>query len=246
MTLRDLHTHTVFSDGKNTPEEMAAAALELGMTELGFSDHSYTFFDESYCIPREKIQSYRDTVCALKEAYHGRLSILCGIEQDFYSAESTAGFDYVIGSVHYILADGVYIPVDETPQILLDAAQANFGGDIYALIEAYFATVRQVVARTNADIIGHIDLIRKFNRGGQLFDETHPRYRDAAFSCADALLKTGRPFEINTGAISRGYQDTPYPSAELLRYIRTHGGRTILSSDSHSRDTLCFEFDKYL
>lgn len=242
--MRDFHVHTVFSDGKNTPEEMVLAAMEKGMSAIGFSDHSYTFFDESYCIPKEKIVPYRTEIHRLKEKYRGRIDIFCGIEQDFFSTEATQGYDYVIGSVHYLKVENTYIPVDETPEILLDAAREHFGGDLYALIALYFAEAAQVVEKTGADIIGHFDLIRKFNRGQKLFSESHPRYLAAARAAADRLLQTGKPFEINTGAISRGYQDEAYPSDAMIAYLQERGARLIPSSDSHSAQTLCFGFEK--
>ena len=46
----DLHTHTSFCDGKNSPEEMVRSAVEKGFDVLGFSGHSYTPFDETYCM----------------------------------------------------------------------------------------------------------------------------------------------------------------------------------------------------
>ena len=55
----------------------------------------------------------------------------------------------------------------------------------------------------------------------------------------------GVPFEINTGAISRGYQDNPYPSETVIKMIKERGGKFILNSDSHSVDTIAFEFDKW-
>ena len=58
MMLSDFHVHTTFSDGKHTPEEMILSAVEKGMTAIGFSDHSYTAFDESYCIAKEKQTQY--------------------------------------------------------------------------------------------------------------------------------------------------------------------------------------------
>jgi len=240
MTRADLHVHTNFSDGKNSPEEVVLAAIEKGLTRLGFSDHSYTFFDESYCIPRRRIAEYADTIAALKEKYADKIEILCGIEQDYYSDEPSEGYDYVIGSVHYIKCGRKYIPVDETAEILKKAARRRFNGDIYALIEEYYRTVAQVVEKTGADIIGHFDLITKFNEGGALFDESHPRYIAAWQSAAKKLLQSGKPFEINTGAISRGYRRAPYPAMPILSFILENGGSVIVSSDSHSADTLCY------
>ena len=74
----------------------------------------------------------------------------------------------------------------------------------------------------------------------------HPRYVKAWQDAADVLLKTGKPFEINTGAISRGYRTEAYPSKEIRDYIRAHGGKLILSSDSHQKDTIAYRFKDYL
>jgi len=238
----DLHVHTSFSDGKNSPEEMVLSAIAKGMKCLGFSDHSYTAFDEDYCMPKERIEEYRACISALKEKYAGQIEILCGIEQDVFSEESTEGYDYVIGSAHYIHVNGEYVSVDHREDILLNAAERHFGGDLIALAEEYWRTVGETVERTGADIIGHLDLITKFNEGGKLFDEADPCYRAAAFAAVDKLLTSGKAFEINTGAISRGYRTKPYPAAFLQEYILKNGGRLIYSSDSHSADTLMFQF----
>lgn len=240
--MTDLHVHTTFSDGRSTPEEMVQAAIAKGMTTLGFSDHSYTHFDTAYCIPKEKIPAYRAEIEALKAQYAGQIEILCGIEQDFYSEESTEGYDYVIGSVHYVKAGGKYLPVDESRQALLRAVQEAFSGDFYALAEAYYQTVALVAEKLQPTIIGHFDLISKFNEDGKLFDETHPRYIAAWQAAADRLLKAEIPFEINTGAVSRGYRTAPYPAAPIREYLANRGARFLWSSDSHRADTLCFGF----
>ena len=67
--LRDFHTHTIYSDGGNTPEEMVLAAIDRGLECIGFSDHSYTFFDESYCMKLEAIPEYIAEIAGLKEKY---------------------------------------------------------------------------------------------------------------------------------------------------------------------------------
>lgn len=233
MKRQDLHTHTTYSDGKNTPEEMILAAADEGLDTIGISDHSYTSIDENYCIKKEKIAGYVAEISALKEKYKGKIEVLCGIEQDYFSDEPTDMFDYAIGSVHYIKAGGEYIPVDESAEILKKAADKYFGGDMYALVEEYYRLEADVIRKTNADIIGHFDLITKFQEQTPLFDERNPRYISAWKKACDNLLKTKKPFEINTGAISRGYRTTPYPSEEIRQYILENNGTLILSSDSH-------------
>lgn len=242
--MTDLHVHTTFSDGKNTPEEVVLAAIAKGMTSLGFSDHSYTPFDTSYCIPKEQLRAYRDTITGLKEQYAHQIQLRLGIEQDLYAEDDTDGYDYVIGSVHYVKAGEAYLPVDESRDILVAGAEKYFGGDLYALAEAYFAAVSQVAEVLQPDIIGHFDLISKFNENGNLFDETHPRYVAAWQAAADKLLQSGIPFEINTGAVSRGYRTTPYPAAPIRAYLADRGAKFLWSSDSHRADTLCFGFPK--
>ncbi len=241
--LRDYHVHTVFSDGEDTPEAVAEAAYRRGFTELGFSDHSHTDFDLSYCMHRAKYPEYRARIQALKEAYAGKLTIFCGIEQDGFSEEPTDEFDYVIGSLHYLRIGGETVEVDGSADILKAAAEQHFGGDILCVTECYYETLAERIPRTKPDLIGHFDLISKFNEGDTLFPSSDERYRKAWQAAADALLALHVPFEVNTGAMSRGYRTKPYPSAEMLRYLAERGGKFLLSSDSHSAGTLGFAFE---
>ena len=242
MNLCDLHIHTTYCDGKNTPEEIVLEAIRKNMNKIGFSAHSYTYFDESYCIKKEKIQAYKDEISRLKEKYRGKIEILCGIEQDFYSKEPTDGYDYVIGSVHYLKIGDEFVPIDENADYLCEAVKKYYCGDFYFMAEDYFSTVSKI---KNAQIIGHFDLITKFNEGFCLFDERNERYINACKNTLDILLQQNVLFEINTGAISRGYRSVPYPSKYVLDYIQKNGGRTILSSDCHEKSTLMFDFEKY-
>lgn len=244
MITKDLHTHTVYSDGANTPEEMVLAALAEELDTIGISDHSYTAFDTSYCMKEEDIPRYLSELRYLRAAYYDRIHVLCGIEQDYYSDCPTDDYDYVIGSVHYLRCGEDYVPVDESPEILEGAVEKYFGGDIYALCEAYYQTVADVVKRTGCDIIGHFDLVMKFNENSALFDAHDPRYVAAWQAAADALLPYGVPFEINTGAVARGYRTQPYPSDEIAAYILDRGGRLVLSSDAHCVENVAYGFDE--
>ena len=241
---RDLHVHSVYSDGKNTPEEIVAAAIALGLEEIAVTDHSYTWFDESYCIKKDAQNAYIDEISALKARYSDKIRILCGIEQDYYSEEPTDRFDFVVGSVHYIKCGEQFVEVDHLSEAR-ECIAGYFGGDSDAYAEKYFSTLSDVCRRTGCDIIGHFDLITKFCERETLFDTESPRYIAAWKGAVDELLKYGKPFEINTGAISRGYRTSPYPSMAQIDYIKSHGGRLVLSSDAHSILNLCSEFEKY-
>ncbi len=245
MIRRDFHTHTTYCDGRSTAEEMVQAAIVRGMDCIGFSGHALTTFDTEWCMSPEGMQAYAAEISCLKDRYAGRIRILCGAEWDFYSDGPEDGIEYKIGSVHYIEKNGVRTNIDESPEQLKRLCQEWFDGDFYALAESYYANVGAVLDRTGADIIGHFDLVTKFNEGHALFDETHPRYRAAWQQAADRLLTYGKPFEINTGAMSRGWRTAPYPSAEIMEYISARGGCFILSSDSHSTDILLYGFEEW-
>ncbi len=245
MCKSDFHIHTTFSDGVSTPEEIVLSAIDKGMKEIGFSDHSFTLFDKSYCIKEHEINEYIECINKLKAQYSDKIKIHLGIEQDYYSDLDTENYDYIIGSVHYIKVLDTYIPVDESADILLNATNDYFNGNIYELIDAYYHNVADIINKTNADIIGHIDLITKFNENSCLFNENDERYKKAYKSACDSLLRHDKYFEINTGAISRGYRTSPYPSDSIYEYLKSKGAKFILSSDSHHKDTLCYKFDNF-
>lgn len=242
--LCDYHVHSVFSDGKDTPEEIVKTAIEKGFSEIGFSDHSYTDFDESYCIPKARLREYEECIRELSEKYKDRIKILFGVEQDYYSETPTDGYDYIIGSLHYVKVNDVYIPVDESPETLEKAAKEYFGGDMLSLCEEYYKTVAKVCEKTKCDMIGHFDLVTKYIEKKDLFSTESKRYRKAALDAASELLKSGKPFEINTGAISRGHRTTPYPQDFIMKYLSDNGAEFVLSSDSHRKENIGYYFDK--
>lgn len=221
---------------------MVKAAMEKGLTRIGFVAHSYTFFDESYCIKKERIPEYKKEIAYLRHRYAGKIDILCGIEQDLYSTESTVGYDFVIGSVHYIKKNGVYLDTDDTKEKLCGIVENTYGGDWYALCEDYY---REMAKLSVFDFVGHFDLITKFNEGNALFDEEHPRYKTAVLTALDAIAKPGTVFEINTGAVSRGYRSRPYPSPFILGELKKRQCGLILSSDAHTEEGVAFGFDRY-
>lgn len=246
MTDCDFHIHTNFCDGEDSAEDVVKAAIAKNMKRIGFSGHSYTSFDGTYCMTEKGTEEYRADIARLKEKYKGEIEIFCGIEQDFYADYPAEGFEYIIGSVHYLKKGEEYFEIDGSAEVLRTAAEKYYGGDVYKMAEEYFETVAEVVSKTGADIIGHFDLITKFNEVDPMFDEKNARYIAAYKKAVDALIPFDVPFEINTGAMSRGYRTAPYPSADILEYIRKKGGKTILSSDSHRKETLCYLFDDFI
>ncbi len=245
MILEDFHVHTNLCDGKNSAEEMVRAAIDLKMKRIGFSGHAYTSHDLSYCMSKSDMVEYYELISELKEKYRSKIEILCGLEMDYFSEKPEFETDYIIGSVHYVKKDEKYLDVDLDEESLKKSVLEFYNGDFFSFSADYFQLVGDIVSKTNADIIGHFDLVTKFNEGGKLFDTNNPEYIKMAEKTVDKLIAFGKPFEINTGAISRGYRSWAYPELFILKHIKEKGGRVILSSDSHSSNTLCYEFEKY-
>ena len=84
MIFANYHTHTTFCDGRDTPEQLVQEAIRLGCPALGFSGHSYAFYDAA-CMPKENIRPYQAEIRRLQSAYSGQIQILLGIEQEYYS-----------------------------------------------------------------------------------------------------------------------------------------------------------------
>ena len=69
--------------------------------------------------------------------------------------------------------------------------------------------------------------------------------RDTIETMADVLARTGRPVEVNTGGISRGWIDDAYPSERFRSILKKRGVRFVLTSDAHSAEALDCAFDRF-
>ena len=241
---QSIHNHTTFDDGKNSPEEMVLSALSLGLAGLGLTAHS-PMDGEFWTVKPERMAEYCAQLHRLRDEYAGRLNVWCGLEFDMTSDRKWLdGFDYVIASVHALeTARGLWA-LDDNRERSRRMIVIAFDGDRDAAAEAYFAKVREIARIGEADIVGHFDLITKFDEPEPLYDAASPRYRAAALDAMEALIRAGKIFEINTGAISRGYRTAPYPAPQLLNALREMGGRITITADAHSRENLTFAFDQ--
>lgn len=238
-----LHVHSRYVDGADTPAAMAEAALSAGLSSLGFSEHAFVpvpVVGEPCWMTPEATARYLAEVRALRKHYAGRLEIFVGLELDSYGYDTDydaaiAGqLDYRIGSVHMVPGSAGLFAVDESRAMLEREIEAAFGGDPLRLAARYYADVAAFAQRCRPDILGHIDLITKFDESGERFLENARAYRKLALEAVDAAIDAGCIIEINTGAIARGYRTTPYPRRFLLERVRERGGRITLSADAHS------------
>ncbi|MCL2124733.1 MAG: histidinol-phosphatase HisJ family protein [Oscillospiraceae bacterium] len=223
---------------------MVRAAISKGCSSFGFSGHSYAPFDIKGCMDPETTLRYAKEIGELKEIYSGQIELFTGIEREYHGDAVDINVDYTIGSVHYIKKGDAYISIDSSAEEFTSGCETFFNGDYYAMAEYYYDAASHVATETQADFIGHFDIFSKFNFGGSLFDESHPRYVGAALAAMDEIMKACNLFEVNTAPIFKYGKPEPYPSVRLLKALRERGGEVLITSDSHNAESICYMFDE--
>ena len=235
---QNLHTHTTYCDGIDTPEQMVLAAIEKGFDGIGFSGHSYMYYSNYVQMTPEKTEKYRAEVARLKEKYRDRIDIFCGLEYDMYSDIDQEGYDYLIGSVHYLRCGGEFVGFDRSAEEVRRVIDTYFDRDGMRYAKAYYSTLAELPKYGDFDIVGHFDIITKHSDNVKFFDESSERYRKYFLEAADALRGKIPLFEVNTGAIARGYRRDPYPTADIIRELKNMGFGVCITSDCHDARSL--------
>jgi len=250
----NFHTHTTWCDGVDSPETVVLSAIEKGFSAIGFSSHaSFPEVSPTVMKPENGLR-YAEDVRLVQAKYADRIKVYLGVEADYIPGVTTPersryaelGLDYMIGSIHYVIAsDGGRVPVDHSPRELDGGITAHFQGSVEKFIRAYFRQQCEMVTEFDFDIVGHLDLVRKFNVKHPYFDESAAWYREELEKTADAVAASGKIVEVNTGAISRGWMNDAYPSQVFRDLLRIRGVRFVLSSDAHSAKTIDCSFDRF-
>src|SRR5208337_766440 len=242
------HTHTHHCDGHGEPREYAESALRKGMPRLGFSGHNVVPFPTDWTMPAARLGSYLRDVREVRDRYGGKLEIFLGMEVDFipgmtspiHPGLDSLDLDFVIGSVHFIgPSDGDHAwTVDGPLEEMDDAVRDGFGGDPRRLVERYYRLVAAMAETAAPEIFGHFDIVKKNNRDGRFFREEGAWYRAAVKRALDAVRKSGKILEINTGGVVRDTSGAFYPSPWILQEALEMGIPVIVSADAHRPEHL--------
>lgn len=237
--LQNLHMHSTYCDGKNSIKDTIEKAISLGFDSIGFSGHSTMPHKNSYSMTLEGEKNYKNDIEFLKKTYQDKIEVLMGIEYDLYSINDLSPYDYVIADVHHIKVKDTLIDMDvRTPETVQKIIDQYFDKNALSYARAFYETTAKLIELKKADIVGHFDIIEKHSEKANLFDVNSKEYRNYQLSALETVVKKIPVFEINTGAISRGYRTSPYPSLFILKELKRLGGQITISSDCHDNDFL--------
>ena len=110
--------------------------------------------------------------------------------------------------------------------------------------KSYYDALAQLPNYGDFDIIGHFDLITKHCETRKFFDMESKEYLNAVFDAMEALRGKIPFFELNTGAMARGYRTSPYPNILLLKQLKRLGFGAVITSDCHNKTMLDYKFDE--
>ena len=238
---QNLHTHTTYCDGRDTIEEMIIAACEKGFHSIGFSSHSVM---GGRSLSQHIIDDYKREIAVLKNKYADRIEVFCGLECEMRGDVDLSGFDYLIGAIHYFEFENELVSFERELQDAYAIIKQFFGGDGMAFAKFYYQELAKLPQYGSFDIIAHFDLITKYRERESLIDVTAKEYQWAAIEAAEQLAGKIPYFEINTGAMARGYRTSPYPDVFLLKELKRLGFGAIISTDCHDSTYLDYGYSQ--
>lgn len=236
--IADYHTHTALcKHAEGTLEEYVRRAADLGLDEIGCSEHvpMPDGFDAAHRMDMNRYyEEYAPAVGELKEKYRKRIIVRRGIEADFFPGTEEwirgfvkeNGFDYVIGSVHFIGEWGI-----DNPLFVHHYEER----DIDSTYEAYFEAIRRSARSGLFDIIGHCDLVKKF--GHRPKKDMTEILRETMKVIAENDLCV----EINTSGLRKPVKEI-YPSEDILALAKEFKIPLTLGSDAHSPEDVGRDF----
>ncbi|MCP4847462.1 MAG: histidinol-phosphatase HisJ family protein [Verrucomicrobiaceae bacterium] len=238
--LADYHMHTpLCRHAAGEPVEYARKAAEIGLGEIGFSDHSPAEENEfdDWRMLLEEFPEYLEGVSAARKAVP-ELTVRLGLEVDYLEhgepwiekLSSMTDYDYLIGSVHYI-APGWDI---DNPKWI-----GRWSGiaEIEEIWEAYWRLYTRCAGSGYFDFIAHPDLPKKF---GHKPEGDLRRFYEPAIEAASS---SGTAIEINTSGWHKDCAEQ-YPARQFLEIMNEAGVSLVISSDAHAPDDVGRDFER--
>jgi histidinol-phosphatase (PHP family) len=233
----DSHMHTpLCGHAVGAPEEYVEQAIRRGLSEIGFSDHAplVSHEDARYTMSRAQLPEYHRMMEEVRRRHPG-YAIKVGIEADYvpgFERETKAildghPYDFVIGSVHFLDAWAFDDP----------AEQVRWKDkDVDTVYRDYYALLRRSAESGLFDVMGHVDLVKKFGQraSADLTDEIE--------ATARTFRRTGVTVEVNTSGLRKPVKEI-YPALDALSIYRRAGVPITFGSDAHEPGHVGADFD---
>lgn len=240
----DLHSHSYFSfDSNNNLDDVANAAIEMGLNEIAITDHCDLYQSEvlgKLETPFEHDKAYEE-ICKLRDRYKDKIKITVGIEigqgteRPEFAKELLERHDYdmVIGSLHSLYRMPDFY--------LLDFSKIT-GKQCDLFLTQYFKEIEALVDWGNFDVLAHLTYpVRYINAGGHKVDLEHhiPQIK----IIFEKIIKKGIALEVNSSGYRQGL-DSPLPPYDILKLYREMGGELITTGgDAHRTEDIARFFD---
>lgn len=235
----DIHLHSKLC-GHATGElhQYVERAIALGIEAVGFAFHLPVAIphEGKVNVTRGELDTLAREVERLQVAYGEELPVLFGGEADYLpgSEDEIAAlvaaypFDHVIGSVHFIGQWAFDHPAE---------VAAYEGWDRRELYERYFALVCEAARSGLFDVVGHIDLVKKF---GHRLDGDWSELRDQV---CQTIRSRDLCVEINTAGFDKPVGEQ-YASEAFVQRLAELDVPICFGSDAHAPEQVGRYFDR--
>lgn len=232
LGLVDYHMHSILSDGKNSYEDMIKTAIEIGLDEVGFSDHVCLKTVPWAILPID-IPVMTEQIMELREKYSSQIKVRYGIEMDYfpgmeeeiYQTINQLPLDYIIGSVHFI-GDWNF----DTDKSLY----GKWSND--KLYHMYYELIQKASKSGLFDTIGHLDIIKKF----RVYPESDQS--ELIENTLKIIKENNLVVELNTGGLDRPCGELT-PSPIIVERCYHHHIPMTISSDAHQTSQVGRHFE---
>ncbi len=235
----DYHMHTpLCGHAVGEPREYAERAIAVGLQEIGFSDHAplLSHDDPKITMNMKQLPGYLEMIEAVRERFAGKLRIKIALEADYlpgYEEKTRAmlesyEYDYIIGSVHYIRRWAFDNPEE------MDRWNES---DVNKVYHTYFDLLRKSARSKLFNIMGHVDLVKKF--GHRATDDMTGEVEETA----KVFKECGVAVEINTAGLRKPVKEM-YPAPWMLKIYCKAGVPLTFGSDAHDPKDVGRDFDK--
>ena len=235
------HTHTQFCDGHAPMEEFVKAAIDHGMTHLGFTPHSPIPVESPCNMARDAVKAYLAEVERLQTLYGSRLRIYAGMEIDYLGdyGPRDAFFehlplDYSIASIHFLPAmdrPGVMVDVDGKYEAFKVKMDKFFHNDIEAVVRLFFDQSVKMVEAGGFDVVGHFDKIG--NNASQFREgiDKEPWYDALVLRLFEAIMDRRLTVEVNTKMWET--RKRFFPHLKFFKLLKKYRTPLLFNSDAH-------------